>query len=1139
MSEAARVPWQEKLDYLLAQEAVLASPAQRFELAEQIKECRAKLAELADEEQRCSVRLGAPGAAPFSPMPAMLHDPLGAFGKVPDAATPIAGNACVYASPGMDGDTHYRPAFAPQTANCPLVWATDPYRARLVRQALDAPDAEVVGAVWKAMDPREQMALALVRTAIYLSKRPYLECLLPEYDWAGMLPGLEREQLVESQGTGFFHPAERIRGMLDQEAGLLDRARARWMQVLTEHQGFWDLDMARCLHLITAGDREQAVEIAHATILDLEDAFPLELYGNFFHQLDTRKFRRSLSRLHQSLLDDAIGIHHVRLGQYPEATHRFRAMLKRGRRIGDDWTIVEALLHLGRTAHAAGDDDSAAGWYDQAINEARSRGETFLLGRALHNLSQCMVRVDPDRARALLAESTEVKQQTGDGSPVALWMASGLIAAESGDPATALKCFRKAEAAVGRDGYRERRAQALLNQANALGELGRSDEGLRTGAEALALARECADAELLRLTVQGQAVRLSQHGHNREALALFEELAELKAGIGDRADQAVALSDGAVMRLRLGDSDGAIQRFVEARHLAEAAGAERETAFVLRNHAWALRERGDAEAAFRLLSRGYDSASEGARWHLAIKLARELADDSRRSGGAIEETDNWYRKAIAAARQAGDLESQAFLMTQRFACLRDADRHADADAALRELLGVTRSGKGLVVEHAAARSEAGNLCAARGDLDKACEHYHAGLKVLEGHADRRQRALLLGNLGETERRRGNLEAAEQHIRKGLELVPVDDSDGRFHALHNLALVLADRGQVQDAVTMLERIRERAKKKGDWETHAKAWLELGSIAWSQDRPGLSTQRWQRAFDVAQSHGLARWAAMAALGLARVQLERGNLDAAAGVLSKLRLDPPGDLAADLAGTHAEIMVRQERLEQAAVALQQGIALAPRVADQALLRSHLARIYGEQDRFDNAWAALETAFALAEDSATRREVFLHGIDLALRQDGETLREDGRTEALFARIRKDPDCSMVAGLSYALAERLWKRDPEGASVVHFVTMTERLPTDTLDNYLASGFRLFHRLIEQPDCHLLRQRVQARVTLNGSESDQPPLVDKLYWPFRMAERYLSRGDASVAPTGDHALALFEAVWQEQFCSENSGGSPP
>lgn len=52
MTAQARRLWREKLDYLLAQEAVLASPAQRFELQQQIAECRAKLAELDEEDQR-------------------------------------------------------------------------------------------------------------------------------------------------------------------------------------------------------------------------------------------------------------------------------------------------------------------------------------------------------------------------------------------------------------------------------------------------------------------------------------------------------------------------------------------------------------------------------------------------------------------------------------------------------------------------------------------------------------------------------------------------------------------------------------------------------------------------------------------------------------------------------------------------------------------------------------------------------------------------------------------------------------------------------------------------------------------------------------------------------------------------------
>lgn len=52
MTEEARRRWQRKLDYLLGQEPVVSSPAQRFELSEQVDECRTKLAELNEEDRR-------------------------------------------------------------------------------------------------------------------------------------------------------------------------------------------------------------------------------------------------------------------------------------------------------------------------------------------------------------------------------------------------------------------------------------------------------------------------------------------------------------------------------------------------------------------------------------------------------------------------------------------------------------------------------------------------------------------------------------------------------------------------------------------------------------------------------------------------------------------------------------------------------------------------------------------------------------------------------------------------------------------------------------------------------------------------------------------------------------------------------
>jgi tetratricopeptide (TPR) repeat protein len=52
LTTSVRRLWREKLDFLVAQEAVLADPGQLFALQQQIAECRAKLAELDEDEQR-------------------------------------------------------------------------------------------------------------------------------------------------------------------------------------------------------------------------------------------------------------------------------------------------------------------------------------------------------------------------------------------------------------------------------------------------------------------------------------------------------------------------------------------------------------------------------------------------------------------------------------------------------------------------------------------------------------------------------------------------------------------------------------------------------------------------------------------------------------------------------------------------------------------------------------------------------------------------------------------------------------------------------------------------------------------------------------------------------------------------------
>jgi len=52
MTDEARKRWRRKLDHLLAEEAIVSSAVQKFELSEQIAECRVKLRELDDEDRR-------------------------------------------------------------------------------------------------------------------------------------------------------------------------------------------------------------------------------------------------------------------------------------------------------------------------------------------------------------------------------------------------------------------------------------------------------------------------------------------------------------------------------------------------------------------------------------------------------------------------------------------------------------------------------------------------------------------------------------------------------------------------------------------------------------------------------------------------------------------------------------------------------------------------------------------------------------------------------------------------------------------------------------------------------------------------------------------------------------------------------
>ena len=89
-------------------------------------------------------------------------------------------STCPYAGAGGDIGGQARPPFASMPGATVMIETLDPFRALLVRKAIYASDDEAVSAVWSGLDPRQQTALALLEQAIFLSRREYLEQLIPE-----------------------------------------------------------------------------------------------------------------------------------------------------------------------------------------------------------------------------------------------------------------------------------------------------------------------------------------------------------------------------------------------------------------------------------------------------------------------------------------------------------------------------------------------------------------------------------------------------------------------------------------------------------------------------------------------------------------------------------------------------------------------------------------------------------------------------------------------------------------------------------------------------------------------------------------------------------------------------------------------
>jgi len=288
-------------------------------------------------------------------------------------------------------------------------------------------------------------------------------------------------------------------------------------------------------------------------------------------------------------------------------------------------------------------------------------------------------------------------------------------------------------------------AQAQTDLSFIFQRLGRYDEALKCGSEALALARAAADRTAQAEALDRMGIALWRAARYREALAHYDESLSIWRALGDRDGEADALCHSALALWHVSRYAESFRRAEQALAIYRQIGDLHGEATALNNLADLLQEAGCPEQALTSYQQALDMFRDlGDRQGEAIAV-HNIGITCGKAGRA-EEALAHYRTALDIYRDLGDRRDEADALDNMGTAFQQLGHYSDA------LLHHQRA---LVLAHEIAeRFLEARSCCGSGDAHLASRNYGAAaddyrtaIEVSRRIADRYQEAQALRGLG--------------------------------------------------------------------------------------------------------------------------------------------------------------------------------------------------------------------------------------------------------------------------------------------------------------------------------------------------------------------------------------------------------
>lgn len=294
-------------------------------------------------------------------------------------------------------------------------------------------------------------------------------------------------------------------------------------------------------------------------------------------------------------------------------------------------------------------------------------------------------------------------------------------------------------------------------------------------------------------------------------------------------------------------------------------------------------ERGDRARAFEAMNRSLEikraQKDLGGEARVLSALAGFQRDDEPEAALAL------FEQALRVSEQAGDRLSQAQVLRGMASLYLSQGELQKALELFTQALDLFR-GLGERAQEGIVLSSLGATALHLGDVDLALEHYDEALKIHREVRSTTWEIYTLRDIGWVHSLRNEPEVALEHYERALQLsraAKEKDRTGEAAALHGMGRTRLALGQATQAVRDLEEaLAIYARLAGLRLQEISALLELGRAWQALSKPDLAADRFRQALDLSRQKRILIGEAVSQWALARLERDRGNLDAAASAI-----------------------------------------------------------------------------------------------------------------------------------------------------------------------------------------------------------------------------------------------------------------